>query len=300
MAETITATVTQDNPVAIPVAPAVVPPASIVPAQEKVVTPPISLIDKVSQFKKSQTENKTTTTENQNSFFDYKEIEKISDPSARKFAEDAYKSMQSGFTKKTQEIAEQKRSFDQKLQEMQNWSPERIQRELLNNPQFLQAAQQIAQVNNPPNSGLTDEQFSALTPQERAQIDALKSKINTLEQSNFQAVVAQRDNQLQTRYPDYNPTQIDATIRDLAQMNPLDIREHVYKSLKHDEDVAAAYELGKQESKGLNQEKINAITPIGSSSTNSNDLPLREKGDTDQTYFMKMANYRLAQFKNRK
>ena len=83
-------------------------------------------------------------------------------------------------------------------------------------------------------------------------------------------------------------------------MNPLDIREHVYKSLKHDEDVAAAFELGKQEARGLNQQKINAITPNGNAMSISNDLPVREKGDTDQTYFMKMATYRLAQFKNRK
>ncbi len=278
-----------------PVTQTVIP--SIVP---EVVSPaPIKdLVTKVSDFKRAKAATVTTTTDN-NNFFDYKEIEKITEPTARKFAEDAYKSMQSGFTKKTQEIAEQKRSMEQKIAEMQNWSPERIQKELLNNPQFLTAAQQIA-TQNPPNSGLTNEQFSALTESEKAEIAGLRSKINTLEQTNFQAIVAQRDSQLQTRYPDYNPNQIDATIRDLAQMNPLDIREHVYKSLKHDEDVAAAYELGKSESRGLNQEKINAITSNGSVTTTSDGLPVREKGDTDQTYFMKMANFRLAQFKNRK
>jgi hypothetical protein len=264
--------------------------------------PPViekDLITKVAEFKKSQAQV-TKPADNQPSFFDYKEIEKIPDPVARKFAEDAYKSMQSGFTKKTQEIAENKRSYEQKLQEMQNWSPERIQKELLNNPQFLQAAQQIAQTQNPPNSGITDEQFSALTPQEKAEIGTLKNEINSLKQVNYQAIVAQRDSQLQTKYPDYNPIQIDNTIRDLANMNPLDIREHVYKSLKHDEDVAAAYELGKNESKNLNQIKINAITPNGNTVANSDGLPTREKGDTDQAYFQKLANFRLAQFKNRK
>jgi hypothetical protein len=291
--ETITQPTTQSttNQTVIP---------SIVPENTNVQPEVVKdLVSKVSEFKK----NKATTATTQENFFDYKEIEKITDPNARKFAEDAYKSMQSGFTKKTQEIAEQKRAFDQKLAEMQNWSPERIQRELLNNPQFLQAAQQVAQTQNPPNSGLTEEQFSALTPQEKAelaQVPTLKNEINQLKQVNYQTIVAQRDSQLQTRYPDYNPTQIDATIRDLAQMNPLDIREHVYKSLKHDEDVAAAYELGRQETRGLNQEKINAITSNGNSVASADGLPTREKGDTDQTYFMKLANFRLAQFKNRK
>ncbi len=291
MAETatITAPVVETAPAAV------VPP--IVPNAPAVETPAVNLIDKVAQFKKTQIATKPAEGQ---TFFDYKEIDKITDPVAKKFAEDAYKSMQSGFTKKTQEIAEQKRSYEQKIVEMQNWSPERIQRELLNNPQFLQAAQQIAGNQNQPNSGLTDEQFSALTPQEKGQIDALRSKINTLEQSNFQATVAQRDSQLQTKYPDYNPSQIDLTIRNLAQMNPLDIREHVYKSLKHDEDVAAAYELGKSERESLNQTKINAIGPTGTTVLSSTDKPVREKGETDQAYFMKLTLHNLAQFKNRK
>ena len=83
-------------------------------------------------------------------------------------------------------------------------------------------------------------------------------------------------------------------------MNPLDIREHVYKSLKHDEDVAAAYELGKSERDALNQTKINGFTPNGSSTATSDGVPVRERGDTDQAYFQKLANFRLTQFKNRK
>ena len=274
-----------------PAIPPIIPETQSAPAA----APVKDLSTKLSELKKSK---QTSSTENKENFFDYKEIEKITDPTARKFAEDAYKSMQSGFTKKTQEIADQKRQFEQKLQEMQNWSPERIQRELLNNPQFLQAAQQVAQTQNPSNSGLTDEQFSALSPQEKAEISALKNKINTLEQSNFAATVAQRDAQLQSRYPDYNPTQIDTVIRDLAQMSPLDIREHVYKSLMHDSDVADAYQLGLKEARELNQNKINAITPNGNFTTNSMDKPVREKNDTDQTYFMKLASYNLAQYKN--
>lgn len=255
------------------------------------------LVTRVSEFKKSQTATKPQ--DNQNSFFDYKEIEKITDPTARKFAEDAYKSMQSGFTKKTQEIADLKRKTEQQLQEMQNWTPERIQQYCLNNPSFLSSAQ-IIDNQNVQKGTTTESEFSALTESEKARIDALNSKITTLEQSNFQASVAQRDSQLQMRYPDYNPSQIDSTIKNLASMNPLDIREHVYKSIKHDEDVAAAFELGKKETMGLNQQKINAITQTGNSVTTSNNLPIREKSDTDQTYFMKLAQFRLAEFKNRK
>lgn len=273
---------------------------SLVPEAVIQSPPPVKdLTTKISEFKKSQIV--PTPQDNQNSFFDYKDLEKITDPTARKFAEDAYKSMQAGLTRKTQAIAEKERGFEQKLQEMQNWTPERIQREL-SNPQFVQAAQQYQQIQNPPNSGLTEEQFSALTPQEKAelaQVPTLKNEINQLKQVNLQGKVSQRDSQLQAKYPDYNPNQINETINNLAHMDPLDIREHVYKSLKHDEDVSAAYELGRQESKGLTQTKINAITQNGNSATPHN-FPIREKGDTDQMWFGKIANFRLAEFKNRK
>jgi len=289
MSEVIVTAATEAAPVNV--VPSLAPSLESAPAQvvEK------DLVTKISEFKRAKI---STTAENNNSFFDYKEIDKIQDPVAKKFAEDAYKSMQSGFTKKTQEIAEQRRAFEQKLQESQSWSKERLQREL-NNPQFLQAAQEISS-QNPVESGLTDEQFSSLTPVERSEISQLKNKITSLEQGNFQSLVAQRDTQLQSRYADYNPSQIDSTLRDLAQMSPLDIREHVYKSLKHDEDVAAAYELGKSEARGLNQQKINAITSNGNEISNSDDRPIREKNETSQSYLMKIALANLAKFKNRK
>ncbi len=259
-------------------------------------TPEPDLTTKIAQFKQASAKPATTTSTIADT---YKDFEDIKDPIAKEVAINRDKQRQADYTRKTQELAQQRKEMELKLAEMQNWTPERIQREL-NNPQFVQSAQAYAQMQNPPNSGLTDEQFSALTPQEKAEIGTLKSEINSLKQVNYQAIVAQRDSQLQTRYPDYNPTQIDSVIRELAQMNPLDIREHVYKSIKHDEDVAAAYELGRQEARNLNQTKINAITPSGNFSTTNDDGPIREKGDTDQMWFVKRANWRLEQFKNRK
>jgi hypothetical protein len=273
-----------------------VTPPSIVPDQSVVITPAKDLVSRVAEFKKSQVV-KPTTTSTDGIILDQKMIDAITDPVLKEAALNLHKSVQSDYTRKTQAVAESRKTVEAQLESMQNWTPERIQQYCLNNPSFVTAAQKIA--GNQSVSTPTDE-YSAMTPQEKARIDALMSKVSTLEQSNFQATVAQRDTQLQTRYPDYNPIQIDETIKNLAQMNPLDIREHVYKSLKHDEDVAAAYELGRSEKESLNQTKINAITSSGNTVTNSDGLPTREKGDTDQMYFMKLANFRLAQFKNRK
>lgn len=276
------------------VAPPVVP--SIIP-DTNVQAPPVKdLVTRVSEFKKSKAPV-STVSNNDGIILDQKMIDAITDPILKEAALNLHKSVQSDYTRKTQAVAESRKSVEIQLDAMKNWTPERIQQYCLNNPTFVSAAQQIAVNQNAP---ATTDEYSAMTPQEKARIDALMSKVTTLEQSNFQATVAQRDSQLQSRYSDYNPVQIDATIRNLAQMNPLDIREHVYKSLKHDEDVAAAYELGKSEREALNQTKITAIASSGNTITNSDGVPTREKGDTDQMYFMKLANFRLMQFKNRK
>lgn len=273
-----------------PTIPSIVPDATIQ-------APPVKdLVTRVSDFKKTQSVKAPAATTD-GIILDQKMIDAITDPALKEAALNLHKSVQSDYTRKTQAVAESRKTVESQLSAMQNWTPERIQQYCLNNPSFVTAAQQIA--GNQSVTTPTDE-YSAMTPQEKARLDALMSKVTTLEQSNFQATVAQRDSQLQARYSDYNPTQIDATIRDLAQMNPLDIREHVYKSLKHDEDVAAAYELGKSEKDALNQTKINAITSTGSAVLSSEGKPTRENGDTDQSYFMKLTLHNLAQFKNRK
>jgi len=268
-------------PAQVPITPILAPVETPVPAKEP------DLITKVSQFKQSQIKAK----ENIINAPEQPEFEAIKDPIAKEAAKQAVERMRRGMQS----------LYDQKVEDAKkiNWTAERLHQEV-NNPQFIQVAKDYAAIQNPPNSGLTDQQYSALNDIEKAEISGLKSQVNSLQQTNFLATVAQRDSQLQMRYPDYNPMQINETIQNLARMNPLDIREHVYKSLKHDEDVAAAYELGKSERIELNQTKINAITPNGNSVSTSDSLPIREKDESNQEYFQKLANFRLAQFKNRK
>lgn len=272
------------------------------PVVAPVVAEPVAQVDlmsRVAAFKAPVVPDQNL----ENSFFDYKEIEAIQDPVAKAIAEKAYKSMQSGFTKKTQDIAEQKRQFEQKVQEMQNWSPERIQQELLNNPQFVQAAQQIAANQNPPNSGLTDEEFSALTPTEKKELASLKSEINQLKQTNhntaIQAQITQKDAQLLSKYPDYNPSMVNEATNRLASLTLPEIREYVYKAQLHDDHVKAAYELGRSEKQTLNQEKINAVSATGITANNTNEVPVKNKGEKDQDFFVRLAQFRLSQHKQK-
>lgn len=281
MPETIVA------PVVTPVvtAPVVVAPAPV---------PEPDLITKVTQFKR-QEPVKTPPDVMVDIGFDYKELEAIKDPVAKEIAMKAYKSMQGGVTKKFQEAADIRKSAEQKLQEMSRWTPERLQQEL-KNPEFLEVAKKMAStVENPANSGLTNDEYSTLTETEKAEMSALKNKINLLEQSNIAAVTAQQDAQLSSRYADYNPAQINSIMNDMYSGKINATREHIYKAFLHDEHVKSAYEMGKQDAAKLNQEKLGAVSVNGIQVLNAQDVPVRNKGERDQEYFVRLAQNRLAQ-----
>lgn len=259
--------------------------------------PEQDLLSKVSQFRKSTPVQQSS--QGNEDFFDYKQIEAITDPVAKDIAIKAYKSMQAGLTQKTQSLAEERRKIEAKAQEMQTWSPERIQKELLNNPQFLQAAQQVAGniPQNPLNSGLTNEEFSALTDKEKAELVGLKQQVNMLQQASYQARVQQEDSQLQQKYADYNPQEIDQLWNDLSSGKIQATREHLYIIKNHRNLVQAAYEYGKQEAAQLNQQRANGSSLDGVQVNKSDGIPTREKNESDTSFLIKLAKFRLAQRK---
>lgn len=269
---------------------------AVAPVETPVLPEEQDLATKVSQFRKQ-----TPVKQDNPDFFDYKQIEAITDPVAKDVAMKAYKSMQAGLTQKTQAIAEERRKLEAKLQESTNWSPERIQKELLNNPQFLQAAQQIAgnTPQNPQNSGLTNEEFSALTDREKAEMLSLKNEVNVLKQNNFQARMQQEDAILQTKYADYDPNEVNNLWNDLSTGRIQATREHLYKVANYERAMQAAYEMGKNDVSKLNQERASGASMQGTVTANSDGLPVREKTDNDQSFFVKLARFRLAQSKNR-
>ena len=253
--------------------------------------PESDLITKVTQFKRKETPPEGDT---------YKDFADIPDPKAREIAINRDKQRQADYTRKTQELAQQRKELEEK-QKPQKWSAERIQNELLNDQEFLNAAQQISQ--NPPNSGLTDQEFSALTEGEKKEIASLKSEVTQLKQSNLrtsiQAEVSQTDAQLRAKYADYDPNEINSSTEALGKMNLSNIREYVYKATLHDQHVKDAYELGRQEALQFNREKIGAISPDGVN-TNANDsAPAKNKGESDTAYFVRLAQARAAQFRKK-
>ena len=263
------------------------PTTTAMPTQTTQVEPAGDILTRVSKKKESPTPQDTAGT--------FKEFDDITDPIQREKLISREKERVADYTRKTQDLARQREEFDKFKRDSQNWTPERIQNELLKNPQFLQAAQQVTSIQNPAGSGLTDEQFSALTPGEKSQLMEMNRQIGELRQQNLLSALNQKDALLQAKYGDYDALKINQGIQELARMNPVDIREQAYKALLHDEHVKAAYDLGRQEASTLNQTRVQAATNLGSSALPANEIPKREAKENDTAYFARLANRRLEQ-----
>lgn len=249
-------------------------------------TPKEDLLTRVSKFKPEAPKPKEET----NSFGltkeDYDKVQ--SDPTLSKF----YKSMQSDYIKKTQEAAEIKKQTEAIKQQTSNWTVEKLQQEI-NKPDFIQAAQQIAAVNNPPNSGFTDTEYSALTDKEKAQLSNMQQQLQSMQQQNWQMQQKQQDEQLKGKYANYAPDIVDTTITKLVNGEVRADREVVWKALDYEDAVKRAYELGKQDRQLDTHEKQQALSPDGFSTMQNNDVPKAEAGESNMAYFRRLALHEL-------
>lgn len=289
--------INRDPAVADPVAP-IIPAAPQVsqipandPAQPQANVEPVG--DILTRVSKKKEEPKTP----QDTAGTFKEFDDITDPVQKEKLIAREKERTADYTRKTQEVARQREELDKKLKESATWTPERIQKELLSNPQFLQAAQTVTSIQNPAGSGLTDEQFSALTTTEKNQLLEMNRQIGELRQQNFISALAQKDALLQTKYGDYDALKVNKGIQELSSMNPLDVREHAYKALYHDDHVKEAYELGKKEAIKLNEVRTQAATSTtnGYRTLAASEVPKKEKNENDTTYFARLAQRRIDQ-----
>ena len=265
-------------------------PDPIVATQEPVTTSqPVvkepDLITKVAQFKKETSSVSTDTA--------HKEFDDIKDPVAKEIAIKRDKERQADYVRKTQDLAQQRKDLEAKVTEINTWSPERIQKELLTNPTFLSSAQMVSSTSVKDDTFLTDEE-----KENRSKIANMEGELQRLKANNYQALIIQQDATLQSRYgEDYKPSDIDSTIEKMSKMQPHLLREYVYKAINYEEGLKKAYELGKNESKQINNDKINAFSVSGNQVRSGENTPVREKGESDQSFLTRIMQNRLAQFK---
>ena len=273
----------------VEVKPEVTQPVEAVKEVPVVETPKEDLISRVSKVKIDVNKPQTEQNEFGLTKEDYEKV--TTDPTLSKY----YKSMQSVMVKRTQEAADLRKKADETMKQASTWTEERLRREL-NNPDFVKVAQVVAQQQNPSNSGLTDQEYSALTDKEKAQLQLANQRIANLEMQNWQMLQKQQDETLKSKYANYNSDYIDTTVNQLVRGEVKADREVVWKALDYDDAVRRAYELGKQDRQMEVKEKTNSMSlSSGFQATPLSEVPPIEKWENDRAYFKRLGERRLAE-----
>ena len=225
--------------------------------------PQEDLIKKVSQVKLESEAKQPEKAESENPFgLTREDWEKVqSDPVLKKY----YASMQTGLVKKTQEFSNEKFHLQKKIEELTDWTPQRIQ-QLLQDPKFVEAAQNIIQQNP---AGSTAEYET----EEAKEIKQLKTRLASLEGTSFQTLMRQQDENLKSKYVNYDPQKVDIITNEMLTGKVQATREHLWKVLDYEDAIKRAYELGKQD----RQQEIKTNIPAMSLSEGSPNITSGEK-----------------------
>jgi hypothetical protein len=279
------------------------------PSVQAPVAPKEDLVTRASKVN-LDTPKKDESNQTESIQFNVKDLERIADPNARKLAEDAYKSFQADYTRKTQALAEKSKNADLTKSELESLRQQVEQARnkvydipsLLNDPQWVQKAAEYQQrnpISNAPVNGgdLTQEEISYLTPEQQKLYlktkeveqtnQAILSKLNSSEQAR---VFQEQDNTLKSKYANYQPQTVDEIYNGMMNGKIQATREHLWKVADYDAAVERAYKLG-LEDRNLNLgEKLNASSqPSGVSVTPSNDVPVRNQNESGVEYFKRIA-----------
>ena len=202
-------------------------------------------------------------------------------------------SVMSGANKKFMEAAEIKKEM------AQPWTTDRVQK-LLNDQTFVASAQEVAQkqalAQNPTGSGMQDQEWSALTDSERKQFYAMQQGQVQMQGQMSQLLAMQEDQNLMTRYKNYNAKAIDQAQDDYRNGRVNATREHIHKIIDYDGAVARAYELGRSDRQTDIKGKVDASTPTaGVNTTQADTVPEKPKGMAGPEWFKQLAFNRIKQ-----
>ena len=221
--------------------------------------------------------------------FNVNDIEKIQDPNAKAYAEKAYKSFEKGYQVKYQDLAAERKAWEAKKAESDNWTQEKVQ-SLLNDPKFIQSAQGVV------GQQSTDD-YSALSDTEKKQIQDAKTIASQALQQNAQLLRQQQDEGNKTKYANYDSNAVDIITADMIKGRVHATREHLWKVVDYDDAVKRAYELGLSDKKVVDTEKINSMSTTGQTVVGDESVPKIEDGETNKNYFLRLAARRFQQSK---
>lgn len=228
-------------------------------------------------------------------------MDDIKDPIARQVLEKRLAEANESISKTFGQVGADKAKLMKQVEELQGkinqtWTPQRLQQEL-SRQDFVQAAQAL-QAQAPPNGwDGSQAEWSALTPNEKQQFQNIVANQNNLAQQMNGLLQSQVDTTLKTKYPDYDPTQVDSFYRESQEgrVQPDRIREMIYKALNYDTHVQRAYDFAVQDKTSLNQDRVNGMTPNASPTTLSANKPEKQPGESSQSWLSKVTKFNLEQ-----
>ena len=223
------------------------------------------------------------------------DLEKITDPAVKAIAEKALKDFESGYNKKYQSLAEQRKQLETMQQKISTWTPQRLQEEL-KNPAFVQAMQVLQQQAPPQNWEGSADDWSALSPNEKQQIQAMRQEQQSLQAQIAQMRQKEEDVEIKKLYPDYEPQVVDEAIDGLRTGQITASRADIWKVVNHDKNVEKGYQFGYEDGykKALEKVNGNSFNPSNPTMTNADEVPeeIRKGG------FSSIAMWRLKRSKN--
>ncbi len=263
--------------------------------------PAQTVVQRVSQIKEPTTTAPVAT--DTEITYDPKVLEALS-PEARQQAEAFIKSVQGDYTRKTQVLAEQRKTLEASAAEPQTWTAERLQ-QMLKDPGFLQIATQALSHRGDGKGGVqidgqqfTEEEWSVLSDAEKAQLTQNQNGVKVLQKQMYDLHVQQEDTVLQTKYASYNPEEVNKLSDDLVNNRVRATREHLYQVLNYERDINRAYELGKTDMRDGIVVKSGGSTDTGGTVTQTSEVPEKGKNESGPAYFKRLALRRIGMLPN--
>lgn len=228
-------------------------------------------------------------------------MDDIKDPAARQVLEKRLAEANASISKTFGEVGADKAKLMKQVEQLQAelnqpWTPQRLQQHL-NKQDFRQSAESLQAQAAPNGWEGSQAEWSTLTPGEKQQFQNLVASQNNLTQQMNQMLQSQVDIQLKTKYPDYDPSEVDSFYRESAEgrVAPDRIREMIYKALKYETHINRAVEITKADKLALNQERVNGMAINTSPTTLSANKPEKQAGESTQSWLSKVTKWNLEQ-----
>lgn len=232
-------------------------------------------------------------------------LDDVTDPKAKELLQAKLKEANRAIGSKFEEAARLRKDLES--ERSRPWTPERIQ-ELIKDPNWRSAAvtalEARAKTGAPSAWEGTDEQWSALNDDEKKAFRALEDKVTRLESDQVQRDDATEHEQVKSEFADYDADKVKSFQRDIMEgrVSQLQIKRLIWQAINFERYLEQSYKFGLEDRNGNLKTKLNGsstTTGSGASTETDEGLPTKKEGESNRSFFKRVAEYRLEQNKSK-